>query len=300
MLLGSQSIIAFFERALSDGRLAGGYCFVGPNQVGKRSTARYIAAQIIGVPVEKLDVHPDFSYYGRARDTKTGKLKRDISVEQARDIRSVLSKRSWTGGKTVLILDEAERLSIEAQNALLKILEEPARQSIIFLLTENDELLLPTIKSRVQLFYISSASEAAIKSALVEEGVDETVAAQAAQLGFGRIGRAFELARDEDKRRAVGAEVERLKHLIGRPFGVKLKEVENIFGEGEDATEDRERLQSILAVWIMAWRGLLHEKNTAFTPERVLGIIDLLQEAREQVGKNVHPRLLVERALLQF
>ena len=138
MLIGHAKILEFFENALKSGSLSHAYCFVGQGQVGKRTLAKILAAKILKTDLSKLSCHPDFYYLERIEDEKTGKLKKEISIAQARYLKTHLIGKSWSGGYKVVIVDEAELLNEESSNALLKTLEEPKAKTIFFLLTENE------------------------------------------------------------------------------------------------------------------------------------------------------------------
>jgi len=87
-------------------------------------------------------------------------LEEPSSITEIREIISKLSRKPFQSAKSSIILAECEKLSIEAQNALLKTLEEPPGDSDIYLLIANKELLLPTITSRCQSIDLGQASSA--------------------------------------------------------------------------------------------------------------------------------------------
>ena len=123
-IIGHSKIISFFETAIAKNKLAQSYCFAGRDQVGKKTIAHHLAAKILNIQENKLDTYPDFYYLSRQIDEKTGKLKKEISIAQARQIKDRLGSKAWFGGYQVIIIDEAELLNEESGNALLKLLEE--------------------------------------------------------------------------------------------------------------------------------------------------------------------------------
>lgn len=301
MLIGHRKIVDFFERAIKDDSLAHTYCFVGASQVGKKTLATHLAAQILKIKEEKVSAHPDWHYVARLEDEKTGKLKRDLSIAQAREIRGRLQRKSWLNGYQVMVIDEAETLSEEAANALLKILEEPPEKSVIFLLAENELALPATIRSRCQIFFLARVSKEEIVQGLEQLGNSPAAANEAAELAWGRPGRAIELAASPELRGNYLSEVERFKKMIGQPFYSKLKIIEDIFGNKEDAVRGREHLQDILDIWIIQFRNMITEKSDSrFSNQRVREIVDSLGEAKKFLRQNIHPRLLIEQVILNF
>lgn len=98
-------------------------------------------------------LHPDVHYVEVAGDRKM------ISVEQIRDLVAAATLRPYEGRNKVFIIDPADALSAGGSNALLKTLEEPARDTNFILLTRAPDLLLPTIRSRSQAIYVGGVAE---------------------------------------------------------------------------------------------------------------------------------------------
>jgi len=94
-------------------------------------------------------LHPDVHFIEVAGERKM------ISIEQIREIVSEAAMRPYEGRSKVFLIDPAEALSVSGSNALLKTLEEPARDTTFILLTRSPDLLLPTIRSRCQMLYVA-------------------------------------------------------------------------------------------------------------------------------------------------
>jgi len=125
-----------------------------------------------------------------------------ISVREAREI-IVRSSRAPTRGRwQVTLIEDADRLTEDASNALLKALEEPPPRSVLLLSAPSAQDLLPTIRSRCRTASLRTPPSDAVARVLVErDGVDPAMAAFAAQAAQGHIGRAKRLATDEQARR---------------------------------------------------------------------------------------------------
>ena len=316
MLIGHRKIVQFFDNAALNGVLGHAYCLVGTDGVGKRAVADYLAAKLMNTTPDKLTTHPDYYYLARCLDEKTEKLHKDITVKQARELRERLRNRSWLGGYQVIIVDEAELLNDEAANALLKVLEEPPKQSVFFLLTTDERAVLPTIRSRCQLVYFSLVSTEEIKTGLIAEGCDSEVAQTVARLAWGRPGRAVAMWKNEDERQNYYSELQRLSAMVAAPFYVKIAQAEELFGKKDDDTQmKRGRWQDVLKIWQMVWRDALLYKLSAgggesgesdltkfsiFPTDKILKIIDKLKAAEKLMGENINPRLLIEEAILEF
>ena len=117
-----------------------------------------------------------------------------IGVDEAEDIVKKLKLKSYEGGFKIMIIWMAEKMNLAAANKLLKLIEEPPDKTIFLLVTENEEHILNTIKSRCQALYFPALSEQNIASALVsKEGVTESNAIKIAYQVEGNYNKALDL-----------------------------------------------------------------------------------------------------------
>jgi len=295
--IGQSYVTSFFDLAVKNSKLGQAYCFVGASQIGKRTLANILAAQILNVEVEKLKYNPDYYYVERLIDEKTEKKKKEISVEQSRELREKFYNRSWLNGYKIAIIDEAELLNEESGNALLKIIEEPPSKSIIFLLTENDALLLPTIRSRCQLFQFAPVSDIEIEE-LITSSSDIQDTKEMMELSWGRPGRALDLCQNFELFADCLKEKTRWEKIISSPIHERWREMEDILSEKGGLVKTKEKLDPILDFWIMLWREKMLSQNMTGDQYRI--IIDEIKNIKNLLAANVNPRLAVEQFLTKF
>ncbi len=124
-----------------------------------------------------------------------------IGVEEARSVVAHGARMPSQGRWLVTVVEDADRLTEGASNALLKAIEEPPPRGVLLLCAPGVEDVLPTIRSRCRLVQLRTPPVDAVTAHLVQEGVDEAMAAFAARAAQGHIGRARRLATDEEARR---------------------------------------------------------------------------------------------------
>ncbi|HAT03780.1 MAG TPA: hypothetical protein DCS29_03340 [Candidatus Magasanikbacteria bacterium] len=296
-IIGHTEILNFFDTIITQGRLSHAYCFAGPEHVGKQTIARELAARILHIDRDRLHTSPDFTYIERIPNEKTGKMKKDISIEQIRDVVNVLSQRAfYPNGYKVVIIDHAEFMSTGAANALLKTLEEPKEKTVLFLITSDEKRLLPTIQSRCQIIYFTLVGAQEILSALRTRNVDD--AETIAQESSGLPGRAVYWCEHRDSYEAYTREIERFNKLFGTYFYEKLGLVEELFGDKVDHIVARDHLQDVLGIWQLQIPRIV--SSGIVRPEMAGQLYEDIGHARLMLEKNVHPRLLVEHILLQL
>jgi len=149
----------------------------------------------------------------------TGKSKGvDLSINVIRpELVEPAGRTSVMGRGKFFIIEQAELMSVAAQNAILKTLEEPAGRTAIVLLTDAPESLLPTVLSRCQIVRFGSLDIKLVRDRLEKQGVDPTLAADAAELSDGSLGGAMSLIAKGivPAARELQKQIEQL--LAGRP-----------------------------------------------------------------------------------
>lgn len=118
---------------------------LGPAGSGKLALARALAARLLGVEISALASYP----YLLTTSSEGGKA---IGIDQVRELEAFVARRipGQRAIRRMIIIDSAHLLTPEAQNALLKTLEEPPADTVLLLLSSDDQALLPTIRSRTQ------------------------------------------------------------------------------------------------------------------------------------------------------
>ena len=150
-----------------------------------------------------------------------------LSVKEARAIVMATSQRPTHSPWQITLIEDADRLTDQAANALLKAIEEPPPSGVVLLCAPSLEDVLPTIRSRCRVAALVTPSSASVAALLVSDGVDPAMAAFAAQAAQGHIGRARRLATDEKTRQerrevlalpgsmqSVGAALNAAKNLV--------------------------------------------------------------------------------------
>lgn len=202
MILGHKKTIADFRKLAGSGTLGHAYLFYGPAMVGKRTfataLARFLEKDAFEPPTEGEVLQDgkviDLAFAKQQNPEKRGD---SIGIDAVHEIKNFLWQKPNVSLRRTLILDEAEFLTSEAQNALLKITEEPPASSLIILISPDLEGLLPTILSRIEKVYFGLVPEKEIVGWLVDERKLMTTEAKLfAKRAFGKPGLAIRLAED--------------------------------------------------------------------------------------------------------
>jgi DNA polymerase-3 subunit delta' len=208
-VLGHRDALDLIGRMLATDRVPHALLFHGPQGVGKASVARALAAALLcasGVqegcgrcPACKLvesGGHPDLLVVERLpKKTSSGPddLRPFIIVDQIRQLSRVAAMAPRQGGRRIFIIDPADRMNAESQNALLKTLEEPPGPSVLILTAQRSHLMLPTVRSRCFSIPFGPLLPSELARLLEERGMPTDEAAARAALSEGRPGKALSL-----------------------------------------------------------------------------------------------------------
>jgi DNA polymerase-3 subunit delta' len=346
-VLGQEHARAVLGRMLSSGRIPHALLFHGPEGVGKGLVARLFASSLVCTqPAEDATAcgacpacrkashgnHPDILVVTRlpkkeSRDdgdvadpdaddgddlpsAKGGELRPFIIVQQIRALSEHAAYAPREGRRRVFLVEPADRMHAESQNALLKTLEEPAGHAIIVLVASRPHVLLPTVRSRCFQIGFGSMPPDELASGLVARGIAPQEARARAALAGGRPGRAISLDLPALAARRDGL-LTALEALAAssRAASDLAEHAEQILGEGEaDLLEGIDLVMALLrdAARVASGRGaILHADvaprierlGRALGAERAAEIVALADRLRADLRLNINKTLLAETLL---
>ncbi len=323
-IIGHAAILNFFEKVRANQTVAHAYLFVGPDSVGKAPLAARFLNELVDLPLpatavdpwRNLRTWPDYVSVERESDQKSGKKKKNISVDQIRALRERLGMGSLLSSWKIGVVGEAEALSTEAANALLKTLEEPSGKAILVLLASSAGAVPATIRSRCQIIQFRLVPEREIREGLLALGEETSRAEEFAALAAGRPGRAFRLRASPEEAAAETAAAEAFADLLGAPAWRRIAFAETS-APGKGSAEAVDEALATLRIWEAVLRDALMIASgepalVRYLPlrNRLAGFaakknpVDLARAlqaaaaARAAIRDNVPPRLALEHLLL--
>ncbi|RMF60233.1 MAG: DNA polymerase III subunit delta' [Calditrichaeota bacterium] len=342
-IIGQTRIKKFFERALRKGRMSHAYLFVGSHGVGKEAMALEVAKAFFCSDYLACDgtcrdcarvgrlAHPDLHFIfpapAKMKDKEREQIVRSvienpylraelwanplISIERIREIRRKAATKAFEGRGRVVIITDCERMTTEAANSLLKLLEEPPEGMRLVMISSRPNLLLPTITSRCQMVKFDPLSAAEIAQALVRDrGVDSAQAHLAARLASGSYRRAVELL-DEDLEEMQNLSLDFFRASVQNGYA-QIHYVEQILGQVQGNLKRLKDLLALLAFWfrdaavvvssepdaeklvIHANRmEVLHKFASSFPQADVHSAVQAIEESIELIDRNVQINLIL-------
>jgi DNA polymerase-3 subunit delta' len=273
-VIGHDRVFERFRRSLAQGRLASTFLFVGPQGIGKRTSAMEIAKALLceSTAADQLQAcetcpgccqvaagtHPDLVFIQKPADRNFIPVETFIGDREHRMREGLchdIAMKPFRGGRKVAIIDDADYLNQEGANCLLKTLEEPPPGSIIILICTSEQRQLPTIRSRCQIVRFRSLSDADLLEVLLQEELfsNRDEANRAVASAQGSVTRAIEMADPE-----LTAFRELLEEQLSRRDfnAVALsKDVQQfVDAAGSEASPRRARLRQVVSCAAMTYR----------------------------------------------
>jgi replication-associated recombination protein RarA len=252
----------------------------GPYGVGKTAVGEWLAAELLGVEV--VNQHPYFT----AIYSPDGKA---IGIDRVRELEHVLSLKIPGSAiiQRVVLLSDAHLLTGEAQNALLKTLEEPPQGTILVLTSSEEDALLPTIQSRVQTIAVMPPPRDTLAAALTDRQTANIP--QILALSGGLPGLAFALA-EGDQSHPLMVAATTARTLLQQSTFEKLCQVDTL-------AKNRELSRSVLYILMqMAHTALLGGRNN----DRWQRIMQAAYRTESALRGGVQPKLALTELMLNL
>lgn len=182
-IIGNESIKNTLEKSIKTNQITHSYLMIGIPGIGKKLLAKEYAKIILSS--NDIINNPDFLCIEPDGNS--------IKIDQIRNLQKEIQEKPIISNKKVYIIDDADLMTKEAQNCLLKTLEEPPKFAVIILIGSNENAFLPTIKSRCMILHFNRLSDSEIKSYLQKQYNELNVTQSMLDIAGGSIGRAINL-----------------------------------------------------------------------------------------------------------
>lgn len=318
-IIGNEDAKAYFKKVIEKDKLSHSYIFEGPYGVGKNTFALAVAKLLLCEAKEgdkpcnackscyMIDsgTHPDLI-----------SIEKDTRVTKIETIRSNMVKemdiKPYQSDYKIIVVQSADTITIEGQNAMLKTIEEPPKYGIIILVCENASRMLPTIKSRCITVRFNPLSQEELGTYLSRQPISEGKKKILMNLADGSIGKVKDILQDEgffELRAKAIAYLERLEKsdLIG------------LYNLVKEITEQKEEIERLLEYWLYWYRDIallkatqtealyysdyqqqLLDRASILTYNKVSQSIDCIIKALTDIRQNIYGTFVIENLLLKL
>ena len=320
-VIGQDKILALLDRSLEENNTAHAYLLVGPHHVGKRTLALNLA-QALNCDGHKPPCGQCYSCH-RILEHKHADVicigldsKTEIGIDAMRELQRLANLPPYEGKCKVFIIEDAEYLSTEAANSLLKILEEPPPKVVWLLLTAEEARLLPTVISRCQRLELKPMPLEQVEQILISGyNIDAGKAKLLARLCHGCLGWAISSLADDI--------LEQRSQRVTKLSSLTSASLEQRFAYAQELatqfSQNRRSVAEVMGTWLGWWRDLmlikgdckeaianidyemaLEKQAKSLSLNEIKEFLVNLHLVQEEISKNVNPRLAVESLMLNL
>lgn len=318
-ILGQEAVKEHLQNAIETHKVSHAYILSGEAGMGRKTLAHAFALTLF---CEQGRRQPCMSCHA-CKQVQSGNHPDLIHVTHEKpgsigvdDIRSQINDtipvRPYSSEYKIYIVDEAEKMTIQAQNALLKTIEEPPPYAVIFLLTTNQEAFLPTILSRCVQLKLKPLRDSVVKDYLTETmRISEADAEIYAAFARGNLGRAIQLASSEQFRAMYMQLLQLMKNIHTLDISMLLEEIRRIKEGNLDIYECLDFMQlwyrDVLLYKVTKDINLLifkneyraiNEASQYSSYEGLENVQKAIDKARVRLDANVNMELVIELLLL--
>ena len=318
-IIDQQAVVTILKEELESRRISHAYLFTGQEGIGKKTLAFEFAKALLCKQKQQDSCNEckdckkiDHSNHPDVKFIKTEEDSNNIKIDQIRELQREIVYKPYETNWKVYIIDEADNMTLEAANSLLKTLEEPPDYAIIILLAEEMSQLLPTVISRCQEIRLKNISREMIKAYLVEHGIKENKAGLYSRMAKGSLGLALELTNDEE---FLNYRREVLDFLVELP-GANTVDIFNKIEEMEKILSSGFPFFNLISSW---YRDIIINKKgnqnqvvnydyleditkqvEKYDIKELLAIIKLINKYESYIERNVRKGLTLQVLLLKI
>ena len=276
-IVGNDKIKQILEEIIQSGSYLHSYLFEGETGIGKILFAKEFAQNILKCSME-LDSnnHPDLSIIKPDGNS--------IKIEQIRLLQTKIIEKPIISNRKVYIIDECETMTKEAQNCLLKTLEEPPEYAIIILICSNENMLLSTIKSRCTKISFQKISKEEIQNFLETHGLFKNITENMLDAINGSIGKAYKIKEKEELYEQLEKILENIDTYDKIEF---IKNAESLYKEKDNITDALEYINVILF-------------KKAKADDRFLNCIQYVEKAKNKLKQNANYDMTLDDMLFHL
>ena len=290
MIIGHGKQWKLLKKVAEAGEFSHAFLFSGQDKIGKKKVALEWLSLIFGQNLQKG--HPDLIMIEPEN--------KEIQIGQIRDLIWKLSLKPYSATIKAALINESHLMNQDAQTSLLKTLEEPRGKTLLILVSDSPEYLLPTIISRVQTVKFYPVEKGEIRAFLQKSKVSQEETEEIVEISSGKPGKIIDMLADSKKLAEFNQKIKEISRISDSSLAVK-------FQYAKDLSEDTGKIKEALDLWLSYFRKILlsrikdGKESGKYSPSSLKSILNLIQETKLFISRtNVSARLALERLMLEL
>ena len=299
MIIGNKKKIDILRQIIKSNNIPHAMIFSGPEMIGKKKIAIEFIKNIFCEELcgecyfcKSIEYNPDINIISPVEG--------NIEIEEIRKAKERLSLKPYHNKIKALIIDDSHLMKSDAQNALLKMLEEPKGDTLIIFITPFREMLLKTIRSRAQEIKFSLVGNEEIEKYLISLGASSKKAKEISLISSGQIGKAINFFEDKSKMDFFNKSIEDIIFL-------SQSNISQRFQYAEKLKDDKIKIIEILDIWERFLRREIllkvfnYKSSVNYSLQKTKELIDELEKIKYIIeSSNINKRIAFESLLIKL
>lgn len=299
MIIGNEKKVDILRQIIKSNNIPHAMIFSGPEMIGKKKIAIEFIKNIFCEELcgecyfcKSIEYNPDINIISPVDG--------NIEIEEIRKAKERLSLKPYYNKIKALIIDDSHLMKSDAQNAFLKMLEEPKGDTLIIFITPFREMLLKTIRSRAQEIKFSLVSNEEIEKYLISLGASSKKAKEISLISSGQIGKAINFFEDKSKMDFFNKSIEDIIFL-------SRSSISQRFQYAEKLKDDKIKIIEILDIWERFLRREIllkvfnYKSSVNYSLKKTKELIDELEKIKYIIeSSNVNKRMAFESLLIKL
>lgn len=291
-IIGNDKNKVFLNKIASSNNTVHSYMFEGIEGIGKSIFAKEFAKMLLCIGKSKTDCdgcksciefnndnNPDFMQI--KPDGKT------IKIEQIRQMQEKILEKPIVSDKKVYIIDDADLMTIEAQNCLLKTLEEPPKYAIIILVLSNESKILNTVKSRCMRIMFQKIKNEELKNYAAREFGEDVITESMIENSIGSISKLIKIKDNFE-------EYEKLEELAKR---LQEDNILDIINNADVLYKNKEKIDDMLDyMTTIFYNSFIRDTRN----ERFINVIKIIEEAKRRLKANSNFDMSIDHLIFEI
>ena len=299
MIVGNEKKIDMLRQIIKNNNIPHAMIFSGPEMIGKKKIAIEFIKNIFCEDLcgecyfcKSIECNPDINIITPVDG--------NIEIEEIRKVKERLSLKPYHNKIKALIIDDSHLMKSDAQNAFLKMLEEPKGDTLIIFITPFREMLLKTIRSRAQEIKFSLVGNEEIEKYLISLGASSKKAKEISLISSGQIGKAINFFEDKSKMDFFNKSIEDIIFL-------SRSNISQRFQYAEKLKDDKIKIIEILDIWERFLRREIllkifnYKSSVNYSLQKTKELIDELEKIKYIIeSSNINKRIAFESLLIKL
>ena len=294
-LIGNDKIKEELADTIKSNNVSHSYLFAGPDGIGKKLFAKEFAKACLCLseekPCSKCSSCVKFDGENNPDYKEIGPDGNSIKIAQIRELQERIYEKPIDSSKKVIVIDDSDKMTEEAQNGLLKTLEEPPEYAIIILIATNENKLLNTIKSRCLKISFSAISDVEVKKYILQNNIIESPSENILKVCGGSLGKVKHVAENLE----IYSQIEDVTNKL---IAGNIKNMVDMFNKFQVLYDNKDNVLELLDYMIVIIYSFIVQKQNF--SQKWLNIVQIIEKSKIKLNSNTNTDMCIDELLMNI